>query len=325
MCILSNRRRQSQYSRGSRPERGNARSSSTQRHNSSRLSDTGTARRQSSSRFSENRSARNNSRPLDSRPSGRQSYGNREGYHAGRSSQPSNFHKSNDVYVGEGSAWSKGAYKADRGIISKILAIPAAIIAFIAGLFRRLLPSKNRGAYPASHYGAGSGTSFLQSPVFRVLGVLIVVLLLFCAVDGIASHGKIHGHVVVGEVKAKGMTEEELAKTLEETYGTRMAASGVTIYASEEAMEEHAQNPEDTGDLSVEEQAKQTVCWSTDSSSLQAYIDYDGLAHEAFQAGRGNILNRLCLLVFKKKIPVEINYNEKAVESLASSVQLSSP
>ena len=157
-----------------------------------------------------------------------------------------------------------------------------------------------------------------------VLVVLVVACLLVVGhgVDTLWHSGKVYSHVMVGDIKAGGMTPEELVEALKQEYGANLEASGVTIYASEEAMQNHEQNSLDEGNLSVEEQAAQTVNWYADKTSLQAYIDYDGIVREAMDKGRGGFLDRLHTVVATRKVPVTVNYNDACIESLAQQIDL---
>ncbi|MBO4365657.1 MAG: VanW family protein [Eggerthellaceae bacterium] len=157
-----------------------------------------------------------------------------------------------------------------------------------------------------------------------VLAAFIVAALLVLGggFDNLSHMGKVYDHVMVGEINAGGMTKDQLSGVLVQHYGTRLVASGVKVYESEEALANHEQNPHDTGELSVEEQAAQTVNWYADKDSLQAYIDYNDIIDQAMDAGRSGVLDRLGLLIFKRTIPVDINYNEACIEALASQMDL---
>jgi vancomycin resistance protein YoaR len=156
---------------------------------------------------------------------------------------------------------------------------------------------------------------------FAVL-VVAAVLVVGGVFDTATHVGKVMNHVHVGEINASGMTEEQLSSVLVQHYGTRLVSSGVTIYASEEAMNNHEQNPQDSGGLSVEQQAAQTVNWYADKASLQAYIDYSGIVAEAMKAGRGGPLDRIGLALSKRTIDVDVNYNEACIELLAQQIDL---
>jgi len=161
-----------------------------------------------------------------------------------------------------------------------------------------------------------------KSKAFLAAFIIVALLVFGGAADSLTHIGKVYGHVSVGDVNASGMTPEELSTELTNRYGTSMAASGVTIFANEEAMANHNINPEDSGNLSVEEQAAQTTSWYTDKNSLQAYIDYNSLVEQAMQAGRAGFLDRLKLLFVKRTVDVDINYNKACIESLANEIDL---
>ena len=161
-----------------------------------------------------------------------------------------------------------------------------------------------------------------KSKVALAAIIVVALVILGGAVDSLASVGKVHSRVMVGDIKARGMTEEELAQAIQSEYEPLISASDVTIYRSEDAMNEQAENPVDSGNLSVEEQAAQTNYWTANWETMQAHIDYESLAHEAFEAGRGGPLDRLGVLFFGKKIDVSVQFNEAALESLASNIDL---
>lgn len=155
-----------------------------------------------------------------------------------------------------------------------------------------------------------------SKPVFAA--VVLAAIIVACGAFDSASHlGKVYGHVMVGDIDASGMTERELSDALLNRYGTSLAASGVTVYASEEAMRDHVQS-QDSGNLSVDQQADQTTSWYADKNSLQAYIDYNDLVEEAMKAGRKGFGDRVKLFFSKRNIDVSVNYNEAIIESLAS-------
>lgn len=170
--------------------------------------------------------------------------------------------------------------------------------------------------------GALLVTACRRSKVAFAVIVVAAVLVVGGVFDAATHVGKVMNHVYVGEVDASGMTEEQLSSVLVQHYGTRLVSSGVTIYASEEAMNDHAQNPQDSGGLSIEEQAAQTVNWYADKASLQAYIDYGGIVAEAMEAGRKGPLDRIGLALSKRTIDVGVNYNEACIESLAKQIDL---
>ena len=209
------------------------------------------------------------------------------------------------------STWSSHSSDARRSSRGGILGVLLGALSALGMLFVK-------GISALANLISGSSK---RGPIMAVLAVLVLVLC-FGVFDSVTSMGKVHAHVVVGEVKAKGMTEEELVQALKDTYADRLATNEVTIYKNQEEMDKQSKNPEDSGNLSVEEQAKQTVCWTADQTTLQADIDYNALAQEAMQAGRKGPLDRLVLFLFKRKIPIEVNFNDTSFENFASTMDL---
>lgn len=194
----------------------------------------------------------------------------------------------------------------------RIVPIVLAMLAFLASVFSKAFKKVVDGLEII--WGK-------SKPAFGII-VLVVLLVLGGAVDSVAHVGKVYGHVNVGDIEAGGLTRDELHDQLMSRYGKNLAAGGVTVYASEDDMKNHAVNPQDSGDLSPEEQAKQTVNWSTDKTALQAYIDYQDIVDQAMAAGRGGIFDRLSLFFFKRTIDVDVNYNEAIVDALAAQMDM---
>lgn len=187
------------------------------------------------------------------------------------------------------------------------------ILGAIAMLFRTI----GRGF---AAVGRAIATLCRRSRAAMAVLIIVVVLLVGGVYDYTSNLNKVYGNVMIGEVNVGGMTILEAENAVAQTYGGRLNGSGVTLYASQEALDSHAQNPETDDMESVEETNAKTVQWTTDAGTLQAYIDYDALGNAAMKTGRAGILDRLGLLFAPQTINVPVNYNQACIETLAQNV-----
>lgn len=159
-----------------------------------------------------------------------------------------------------------------------------------------------------------------RSRVALVVIVSIAVLAMGGIYDNIAYANKIYGGVSIGGIDVGGMTVAEAQNAVAQKYGTRLGNGNITLYASQEAMDSHAVNQAITDEESVEEAAAKTVSWTTNSTDLQAYIDYASVGESAMLIGRDSIGDRLSLFFAPKSVDVAVNYNQASIEALANSV-----
>lgn len=159
--------------------------------------------------------------------------------------------------------------------------------------------------------------------VIAVAAVLLVVVL--C--DTVGNMGKAYGNVSINGMSVAGMTSEDMRKALNEQFGSRLAGSKVTIYASEEARaregEKYAKE-EDAAtveQISAEDAKSKTTSWTADGSALHATLPYDQVIDAALEAGRkGGPFGRIALALSGEDIPMDVSFDDNAIESLAAEI-----
>lgn len=146
--------------------------------------------------------------------------------------------------------------------------------------------------------------------------------------DVIANWGRAYGNISVNGVAVGGMNREEMTQVLEETFGTRVSHAQVSIYPNETARQEvqaaiaeAAQYAEGSSDepLDIHTDVKY---WTTDALSLHGSIPYDAAIDEALAIGRGEggIAARFSLMADPVDIPLGVDFDAAAVDSLAASI-----
>ncbi|WP_283170480.1 VanW family protein [Curtanaerobium respiraculi] len=154
------------------------------------------------------------------------------------------------------------------------------------------------------------------------IGVAAGILIVLCAniaygIDGINSADKIMPGVSVSGVDVSGMTQEEAVTAVSSKYEPLLGKDAVHIYASDDYRLAQAKNTGTTDQASVAENSSNTVVWDATSDSLQATIDYYGLARSAYDQGRGGVLDRLFLNFGGRNLDVGVELNGEAVNNLA--------
>ena len=187
----------------------------------------------------------------------------------------------------------------------------------------------------AASQALGKGFNAIFSSKKLTIAALVVVILLVAGIaDTAANWGKTYGNVSVAGIDVGGMTAEEVDATLREKLATEVTHAQVKIFASEDAQriasgdmteEERVKQIEKIAQaeqISVEQATANVQSWSTDALTLKADIPYDQLVEEAMAVGRSNglVFSRLGLFFMKHEVPVNLLYDESAVESLASDV-----
>ena len=130
----------------------------------------------------------------------------------------------------------------------------------------------------------------LPAPVLCALALVVVLVVAFCA-DGIATGGKIHDGVSIGDVDVSGKTHDEAVALVSEEYAPRVAANVAVFYATDD----DKANPKiaDTDEtieeqISYEESLKNRTQWTVPATDVDAVFDVDNLVDQAMSVGRDN-------------------------------------
>lgn len=181
----------------------------------------------------------------------------------------------------------------------------------------------------------GNGVkAILSNRIATIVVAVIVVLLVVGGVDSIANMGKAYGNVTVAGIDVGGMTTEEIEATLREELVPRVSHSQVKVYASQDAQrigsgdmtdEERLAQIESIAQaeqISVEQATANVQSWSTDALSLKVSLPYERLAEQAMAVGRedGGVFSRLGLIFIRHDVFSTLDFDEEAVEALASEV-----
>lgn len=161
-----------------------------------------------------------------------------------------------------------------------------------------------------------------------------MVVVVAGGVDAIANMNKAYGNVSVNGIDVGGMTAEEIDAALHQSIAPSVSHAQVKVYASADAQRagnngmtdeerlEQAEQVAQAEQISVEQAVSQVQSWSTDSLALKATVPYEDLAKQALAVGRedGGILSRLGLFFTNHDITIDLDYDEEAVEALASEI-----
>ncbi|WP_295995779.1 VanW family protein [uncultured Adlercreutzia sp.] len=156
---------------------------------------------------------------------------------------------------------------------------------------------------------------------------LLLVAVVAGGIDGLLHGSRIYQGVSIGSVDVSGMTQEEAREAVDAAYGPRVAAGRGYIFASAEAEQsvdvasELAEEEATAEQVSVEEARKNKQLWVAEAGTLGARVPVNALVEEAFAIGRdGGVLERIEAGAAGRAIAVRLEFDEEAVEALASSI-----
>lgn len=189
------------------------------------------------------------------------------------------------------------------------------------------------GSAVANAFGKAFSAIF-SSKKLTIAALVVVVLLAGGIADTFANWGKTYGNVYVAGVDVGGLTPEQVDEKLRNELATQVTHAQVKVFASEDAKriasgdmteEERVKQIEKIAQaeqISVEQATANVQSWSTDALTLKASVPYEKLVDDAMQVGRSNgfIFSRLGLFFMKNQVPIALDYDESAVESLASDI-----
>ena len=168
---------------------------------------------------------------------------------------------------------------------------------------------------------------FFSSRAAMVVAIVIVLLVAVGLFDSVANNGKAFGNVTVNGQSVAGMDEGQIKSLLVEEYAQIITQKSVRIYASEEARDDEnaelarQESIAQAEQIAVEDVKSGTTSWLTSSAELGAYVPYEHVIKEVMEAGReGGPLARLSLFFVPVDITFSLEFNEQALEALASSI-----
>ena len=156
---------------------------------------------------------------------------------------------------------------------------------------------------------------------------VIALVLLFAVIDGAVNNGKAYGHVSINGMDVSGLTADEMRQKLDETFGSKVSGSKVTVYASEDARErESAKNTQRDDEavaeqISVEDANAKVTSWTADAYSLKASLPYDQVISEALDAGRrGGPFARLYVAIAGEDVPLSLTFDDASLNAFATDI-----
>ena len=166
-----------------------------------------------------------------------------------------------------------------------------------------------------------------SSRIATVVVVAIALLLVLVLCDTVGNWGKAYGNVSINGMDVGGMTSEQIRAALDEKFGSKLAGSKVTIYASEEARARESEKyakEEDAAiveQISADEAKAKVTSWTADGTTLKAALPYDRVIGEAMQAGRkGGPFARIALAFGNEDVPLDVTFDENALETFAKDI-----
>ena len=156
---------------------------------------------------------------------------------------------------------------------------------------------------------------------------IVAVIALVGVFDMAANSGKAFGNVSVNGMNVSGMTSEQIQEMLREEFTPRVSHAQVTIYASDEVNDTKSDVLAEEAraiaeQISVEEANQKKSSWQVDSLSLKASLPIEQAAEQALAVGRsdGGIATRLGLLVGEHNVEMGVDFDEAALEELATDI-----
>ncbi len=191
---------------------------------------------------------------------------------------------------------------------------------------RRQRTSGHGGGYGGRGYGSSAKTGSWPSrhKILTVILALAIALMLFCAVDAIATGNRIHARVSIAGLDLGGMTVEEAATAIDEAFSSQVSDGQILLYEDEESVNSDSTATEITFDYetlqSYETTPPEGPVFSIDPTLVGAYVDSEALAQQAYEIGRGwnFIFGRLATTLFGASIDLRVSMEDTNVEALAS-------
>ena len=167
-----------------------------------------------------------------------------------------------------------------------------------------------------------------SKPAFVVV-LLAIIIGVGALGDMLINGNKIYSGVKVLDYDLSGKTVEEAQSYLEENFPSIDENSAIVFSDSatmESVQAEAASEETDEGSApslaassALNSAIENKLAWRTDAASLNAKLDSEGLAKEAFQVGRdeGGLLGRISALFSGWEITPRLTYDEEALEKFA--------
>ena len=178
-----------------------------------------------------------------------------------------------------------------------------------------------QGAQQSKRQGGSAVLRALNTPGKLLLALAIILLLIlflgFYGCDGIRNFGVIHRGVSVGTVDVGAMKEAEAAELLHTELTLIVMQAPVHLYASEgAAIHGVTENTLELGngvsDLNLEEDSAVVSSWSISPATLNAVINGDRLAEDAYAVGRKGdfLLGRLGANIFGANVAPRLEFSQ---------------
>lgn len=193
-------------------------------------------------------------------------------------------------------------------------------------------PSKGQQALAKAGHGIAAGAAWVwnSNRITRIVIVVLAVLLAVGLLDLAMNAGRIYPGVRIGTVDVSGMTVDEAAQAVEDTYAPRLESHEALIFANEEVAADlddlsHAYAAEELSEqLSFEEAQHNKQLWTATAPLLGASLPSRALAEDALAVGREGVgfAARLGATFGGAEVPVRADYDAEELEGLANDIDL---
>lgn len=179
------------------------------------------------------------------------------------------------------------------------------------------LPSSKSTPIRASH----ADTKVAPKRKTVVACIALLVVLVFCGIDGFLNGNRIYDGVVIGDVSVGGLTKDEAIDCVSGEYSQRVSSNVATFFTTQENLNNPKACDTDANieeQISYEESLANRTQWTVPGNEVEATLDIDSLVEQAFEVGRsdGSIIGRIGAGIFGKNIPLTCSYNNEKVSSL---------
>ena len=194
--------------------------------------------------------------------------------------------------------------------------------------------SRGSSRYKSQHRSlrhASTGSAYLDFILAldkRVLiaAIVIIVLLLWLAIDSISFAGKCYAGVKIGNVDVSGLNKTEARDKLVGEYDKNLYGKTVYIFTEQEAYDKvdlvdyFSQQDQIAEQISTLEEASDAHIFQTNAADVGAYYNYDGAIEAALKPGHNlNIFTRLGSRLFGTHFDLEIETGD-GLDALYSKV-----
>ena len=156
-----------------------------------------------------------------------------------------------------------------------------------------------------------------------ILGVLVFCVLAL-AIDFALTNDRIYGNIMVGSVDVGGKTTEEAAEMIRTEYGVRLPMNTAVFYSSQEALDDPSKAKSVSINAEDESESDEDgdYVWKIPSNAVEATLDAEALAQQAYEVGRsdGLVFGRIDALINGRTIEARCSFDEYAIDEIATAI-----